>query len=446
MSLSRNRVEIMKNKPSTNLRCRAANGKVCYSRLLGALPLIVACGSESDMTIAGVVGADAGANMLEAGNDGDQPLYGLVSRITLPSGSSTVVAILDSLDQRQVDTNTALEIQGFASAHGSPALPGSIFVASAEAPELVRYGVSDSGTLKREASFSLAAHGLSRAPRSVVFVSATQAYAISVETYQLFIWNPTEMVLEQSIDLGMLERPGYTPAWVFGAALRGNELLVPVSWIRADDGDPGAAPDSAILNVDVETGVLTVHEEGRCGGLRAIYAAGASELYFSSSAGAPATWNRLYGERGGSEPCLVRLQPGGASTDETFLLRPSELSPHRVAVDFAPAGPSHLVFQALDESLISLDASAEELWEAAAWRFYSIPVSALQGEPGVTADAVDLPPSALNALRFGVDGQSFVPQISADYSETTVVNVTDPARPSNGPTIQGSVGGFFRVR
>jgi hypothetical protein len=434
----------MKHNPSTNRRGRAANGRVRYSRLLGALPLLVACGR--DRTIAGVVTADEGASVLEAGTDGDQPLYALVSRITLPSDSSTVVAILDSLDPQQVDTSTALEIQGFAAAHGSPALPGSIFVASAEAPEFVRYGVGDSGALTREASFSLAAHGLSRAPRSVVFVSATRAYAISVETYQLFIWNPTEMILEQSIDLGMLERPGYTPAWVFGAATRGSELLVPVSWVRSDDGDPGAAPDSAILSVDVETGILSVHEEDRCGGFRAIYAAGASDLYFSSSAGAPATWNRLYGERGGSEPCLVRLQPDGASTDETFLLRPSELSPHRVAVDFSPAGPSHLLFQALDESLISLDATAEELWEAAAWRFYSVPVSALSGERGVTAEPVDLPPSALNALRFAVEGQSFVPQISADYSETTVVNVTDPARPSNGPTIVGSVGGFFRVR
>jgi hypothetical protein len=434
----------MNNNPSTNHRGRAANGKVRYSHLLGVLPLLVAC--ASDRTIAGVMEAESGASVLETGNDGDQPLYGLVSRITLPSGSSTFVAILDSLDPQQVDTSTALEIPGFAAAHGSPALPGSLFVASAEAPEFVRYGVSNSGVLTREGSFSMAAHGLSRAPRSVVFVSATKAYAISVETYQLFIWNPTEMILEQSIDLGMLERPGYAPAWVFGAALRSNELLVPVSWMRADNGDPGAAPDSAILSVDVETGVVSVHEEGRCGGFRAIYAAGASELFFSSSAGAPATWNRLYGERGGSEPCLVRLQPRGASTDETFLLRPSELSPHRVAVDFAPAGPSHLLFQALDESLISLDGTAEELWDAAAWRFYSIPVSALQGEPGVTAEPVDLPPSALNALRFAVDGRSFVPQISADYSETTVVNVTDPARPSSGPTIQGSVGGFFRVR
>lgn len=414
-----------------------------FSRLISALPLMVACDGDA-VSISSNPG-EAVESALPAGSD-ERPLYGVVSRITLPSGGSTVVAVVDSLASRQVDTATALELPGFAAAHGSPEVPGAIFVGSAEAPELSRYAVSDDGTFTREASFSLAAYGLSRAPRSVVFVSATKAYAISAETYQLFVWNPEEMVVEQTIALDLLERPGYTPAWVFGAAVLGAQLLIPITWVRMDEGDPGAAPDSALVVVDVETGAVNVQQEGRCGGFRAIYPAGAGDVYFSSSAGAPATWHRLYGERGGSPPCVVRLRPGEASIDDSFLLRPTEFSPHPVAVDFSPAGPSHLIFQALDESLVSPEAQAEELWNAAAWRFYSVPASTLQGGPVVAAELVDLPASALNALRFRIDDQHFVPQITADYSQTTLVNITDPTHPVDGPAIQGSAGNFFRIR
>ncbi len=406
--------------------------------VMGVLLTLVACGSDTS-SIESVTG-------FLMPTEGEGPLYGVVSRITLPSGASTVVAIVDSLEAQHVDTRTALELAGFAAAHGSLEIPGAVFMGSAEAPEFTRYELGADGILAPGASFSLANFGLSRAPRSVVFVSPTRAYAISAETHQLFVWNPEQMIVDRVIELGMLERPGYTPAWVFGAAVLGNQLLIPITWVRADEGDPGAAPDSALLVVNVDTGALSVQEEGRCGGFRAIYPSGSGDVYFSSSAGAPATWNRLYGERGGSAPCLVRLRPGQAAIDDSFLLRPAEFAPHPVAVDFSPAGPDHLIFQALDESLVSPDAQAEELWSAAAWRFYSIPASALETGGVGAAELVDLPASALNALRFRIDDQHFVPQILADYSQTTLVNISDPANPVDGPTIQGSVGNFFRIR
>lgn len=413
--------------------------------MVSILPLLAACDGDT---------LTRGSEPLEGAPElpgaSDSPVYGVVSRITLPEGSSTVLALIDSMEPQRVDTSAALEIPGIAAAHGSPEVPGAVFVASAEAPELTRYALDPAGRLVAEGSFSLAAFGLSRAPRSVAFVSADKAYAISVETHQLFVWNPTDMTLVQTLELDSLERPGYAPAWVFGAAVEDGKLLVPITWVRTDDGDPGALPQSALVSVDVETDAIEVREESRCGGFRAIYASGQDGVLFSSSAGAPATWHHLYGERGGSPPCLVRLNAGEASIDGSFLLRPADFSPHPVAVDFSPGGPDHLVFQALDDSLVPTDATAEELWNAAAWRFYSVPASLLEGaeSPDGTAGALplDLPPSALNALRFEVEERNFVPQISADYSETTLVDITDPVNPLDGPSITGSVGNFFRLR
>lgn len=397
------------------------------------------------------VRADAGPSGHRSDGGADQAtgpaLYAVVSRVTLPSSGSTVIAVTDSLEPGELDTQDALEIPGFGAAHGTAELPGAFFVGSAEQPELTRYALAADGAFSRQDTLSLGAFGLAKAPRSVVFASATKAYAISPETYQLFAWNPQTMSVEREIDLGMLERDGFVPAWVFRAAIHDGKLFVPITWVRTE-GDPSVAADSALVVVDVRTDDVTIVQEPRCGGLRAIFAAGSGDLYFSSTAGAPATWRRLYGEDGGSEACVLRMNSSRSAFDTEFLLRPSDLDVGAVAVDFSPAGPSHLIFQALDESIVPITAevTAEELWSAAAWRFFSVPITALRDDPAPRAEPVDLPPSALNALRFEVDDRNFVPQIEADYSRTTIMDVTDPEHVVAGPTIIGSVGNLFRIR
>jgi hypothetical protein len=375
----------------------------------------------------------------------ERPLFAVVSRVTLPSTSNTLIAVIDSLEHGDVDMRRALEVPGFAAAHGSPELPGMIFVAEAEAPDITRYSV-EGDELVRESTVSFAALGLTRSPRTIVFASDTTAYAISPETYQIIVWNPRTMAIEREIDLSMLERQGFVPAWVFRATLRAETLLIPITWVREGD-DGGAAADSALVVLNRRTDEVEVVRENRCGGLRAIYAIDSGNTHIASSAGAPATWHRLYGERGGAEPCLLRLRAGESAFDPEFIVRPAALTDGQVAVDFSPAGPDHLIFQVLDESLaeITRESTAEELWAASAWRFFSVPVDGLFAEGTKRAVALDLPPSALNALRFEVDGRYFVAQIEADYSQTTLMDVSDPASVRRGPTIVGSAGNLFRV-
>jgi hypothetical protein len=414
-------------------------------RPLAALALslpLASCGGDGGGTkvLDQKDGADAAA--------GGRALYALASRITLPGGiGSTLVAVTDSLAPGAVDTRRTLEIPGFGSAHGHRDVPGALFVGSAESPTFTRYDVSEAGALTKGETFSLAQYGLKAAPRTVVFASPTKAYAIAVESYQIFVWNPQTMTITRAIDLPALKRDGFLPMWVFQAALRDGKLFVPIGWARTG-GDAGSAAESAIVTVDVTTDEVAVQEEKRCGGLRAIFKSANGDLFFSSSAGAPVTWRRLHGDRGGSEPCLVRMRAGDTGLDPSYLGRPTALVDSQVPVDFSPAGKSHLVFQALDEALfpVKVDTKDTELWGAPAWRFWSVPITAVTEGAAATATQVKLPPSALNALRFEVDGRNFVPQIKADYSETTVVDVSDPAAVVTGPTIRGSVGNFFRVR
>ncbi len=314
-------------------------------RPLAALALslpLASCGGDGGGTkvLDQKDGADAAA--------GGRALYALASRITLPGGiGSTLVAVTDSLAPGAVDTRRTLEIPGFGSAHGHRDVPGALFVGSAESPTFTRYDVSEAGALTKGETFSLAQYGLKAAPRTVVFASPTKAYAIAVESYQIFVWNPQTMTITRAIDLPALKRDGFLPMWVFQAALRDGKLFVPIGWARTG-GDAGSAAESAIVTVDV-------------------------------------------------------------TTDE-------------------------------------VDTKDTELWGAPAWRFWSVPITAVTEGAAATATQVKLPPSALNALRFEVDGRNFVPQIKADYSETTVVDVSDPAAVVTGPTIRGSVGNFFRVR
>ena len=398
---------------------------------------------------------DGAASPAEAAQDGravqpaDSVQYAIVSRVTSPTGASTVVAAINSLAAGNVDVKRGLEVGGQAAAHGSPMLPGQVFLAGAERPEIARYEVSPDGTFTPRGMFSLASHGLTKAPRTFVFAAPDRAYAISAESYQVFVWNPSTMVVNRVITLpDRLKRAGHTPAWVFRAAMRNNQLIIPITWLKQGT-DPGAAPQSALALVDMTTDQVTVLEEARCGGLRSIFAGGESDVWFASTAGAPATWNRMYGEPGGSEPCIVRLRPGENAIDTTFIARPKDIAQGRLAVDFAPAGRRHLVFQALDENLFQLTPTSkpEEAWNAAAWRYFSVPATLLNdGAALAQPQELALPPSALNALRFEVDDRDFVPRIEADYSKTTLIDVSNPPQVTEGPTIVGSVGNLFRVR
>lgn len=426
-----------------------------------AVGVVAACGDDAkEMTEA--VAPSAGANNPMATPDGAAPpaepgsvqpgapaQYALVSRVTTPTGASTVVAAINSLAAGSVDVKRGLEIGGQAAAHGSPMLPGKVFVASAERPEVARYEVSPEGAFTLRGMFSLATYGLTKAPRTFVFASPELAYAISAETYQVFVWNPSMMLVDRVITLpDRLKREGHTPAWVFRAAIRNNQLIIPITWVK-QGADPGAAPQSALALVDTTNDQVTVLEEPRCGGLRSVFAAGEGDVWFASTAGAPATWNRMYGERGGSEPCIVRLRPGENVIDASFIARPKDIAQGRLAVDFAPAGRSHLVFQALDEQLFPLTPTSkpEEAWNAAAWRYFSVSATLLnEGAAPAQLQELAVPPSALNALRFEVDDRDFVPRIEADYSKTTLIDVSQPQQVTEGPTIVGSVGNLFRLR
>jgi hypothetical protein len=382
-------------------------------------------------------------------SDPDQPLYVVASRVRSPEGGSTLIRAISSLQAGQVDLSAGLEVPGFGAAHGSLALPGAVFVANVEAPEITRYAIANDGSFQREGVVSFGNFLSGQAPRTIVFASATKAYAISVETYQIFVWNPSDLTITNVLDLGALERDGFAPMWVFNATIQGDQLFIPVSWARLG-GDPGSTPDSAVVIVDTRSDELQISAEGRCGGLRAMFKSQANDFYFASSAGAPATWNRLYGERGGSSPCLVRWRAGQSAADADFLLLPSTLAPGHVPVDFSPAGPAHLIFQALDESLVAItpQVTPEQLWGSPAWRFWQVPIAVLETpvEGAGVAQPMALPASALNALRFEVDGRNFIPQVQGDYSTTVLIDVTDPLATTEGPSVVGSVGNLFRVR
>src|SRR5687767_258763 len=137
--------------------------------------LLVACSSSTEPSPAPQEQTPAG----------DTPLYVVASRVTLPSGGSTVISALTSIGEGKVDIKRGLELPGFGSAHGTRDLPGKVFVGSAEEPRITRYALSADGTFSKEDSISLASLGATKAPRTFAFVSANKAYAISVETYQV---------------------------------------------------------------------------------------------------------------------------------------------------------------------------------------------------------------------------------------------------------------------
>jgi hypothetical protein len=188
--------------------------------------------------------------------------------------------------------------------------------------------------------------------------------------------------------------------------------------------------------------VFNVTRDERCGGLWDSVMDSNGDTYFATGIW-DAAQNRTLGAEISAAPCLVRVNAGETEFDRDYFVEMSELTGGLTGGALV-SGPGDQAFiKVLDETgLGDIGPEAfDEVWGGAHWQWWRIALgSADEGQ-----ETSSLPLSAGASGVLTVDGKAYVRNASADFSETTLLQM-DAAEPSEGITVRGFPYGIVRVR
>jgi len=144
-----------------------------------------------------------------------------------------------------------------------------------------------------------------------------------------------------------------------------------------------------------------------------------------------------------TKPCALRVQAGETTFDAQYLEDLDALTGADVSGEPIPAGGNALFLRVFDESLATVadDSATYELTGQSAWRWVRWDVATDDVEA-----IASLEPSTSDVLWFQVDGHVYGTETTADYSETTLIDLTAEGGPKRELTAPGFLHGVARIR
>jgi hypothetical protein len=370
-------------------------------------------------------------------------LEGYLVATSVPSADEffTLVGAIPSLDVEAADLAGGAEYPGQAGLIRSPSIPDAYFIASEESPTIQRFDLGDNGVTPGRV-LSMASLGLTYGPgpTDTAFGPDGLAYSVNYDNEVVVVWNPTTMEIERSIDLPGLTRDGYSSVGPISIIVRDGFLLFPVSYGNFETG--AGLPLTVLGALELATGEVTLTEDTRCSGIRSLVSAPDGALYGATD-GFFATRRRLYGEVAGTEPCILRVQPGEQRFDISYFVKSSALVDAAIVGDLSiSADGARFIFYVFDEMLspISPDAAYRDVARAPGWRLYQVPVSSVAaGTPAGAQPIAGLSAGARQGVRFNVDGRTWISLVEANFSASTLYDVSNGVEARRGPRFPGSV-------
>ncbi len=369
------------------------------------------------------------------------PLYA-VSVTSVAQGfdfSTAMIMSVPSLAEGVADPKTGIEVGAGELRIWPGATAGVVFAVLGEEAAIARYELDSSGRLVATGKLGLASVGITtfNSGEAIRVVSEDKAYFLDPASWQAVVFDPSSMSILDTLDLGGLAHTttGYF-AWV-PSALRGNELVA-MTYYLDWQAETVEALTRAVF-IDTETDEVSVAETTACGGVGYLTWTDSGDLL-----GAQDTWSAATYRLGrGPAPCMARIEAGSHEFDEGFEV--PALKETTLAVGGLVPGPGGSMFmRVLDEELAPVDADSSVigLFSMPAWRTVRLPGD-LSGdfEPVAT-----LAPTAGGLTWFQVDGTVYVNDSAADYTESTLVNMSNPDGPSRGLKVAGVPFGIVRMR
>lgn len=408
----------------------------------GALLALGACedGGSSEGTDAGGGATHDHDHDHDAEPEPAEPQYVLHTAVQAPDGDRTnyftVVASLG--EERELDYKQSLEVPGRARLYAEPGI-GHFAIGDGEDVSITRYELAEDGSFEPGDSISLQSFGVaSMGAQAVLFTSPTKAYYKDDTQAQIIVWNPQEMLIEKSIDLpAELIREGRVTSlssWVH----REGEAYIAVGWSTEtyDQVDPGLA----LVRIDTETDEVAVSEDSRC---RGVYKTAKYEdtLYFFSGV-INGFGYAVHGDDGGQQDCILRILPGEEEFDPDYLASVAHaLSDEEIGTGIDVTSDGRVWYQVVDTSAVNTDPGATYgEWYATGWTWEHFDLETLSDRVTALDEA-----GAYAGVAFVVGDDFFISQTAADYSETTLVNLSG-GEPAPGLSFPGFTLDVAQVR
>lgn len=368
------------------------------------------------------------------------PLYLIQSRVFPPEGTIGLLTPTSSLDA-ELDYRRSLEQPGGGVLYAQPGI-GTFMIGSGEEPAITRYELGPDGALVPGEKMSFAAYGVvyMYAGDSLVFVDARTAYYLDLDQLQAIRFDPTEMVIVGATSLAGAAREGFFTS--FGQVIRREDgIYFPAQWYTEPDLDrvPGG---SMLVRVDPATDEVTITSDARCTGMYIAMTTDAGDTYwFSDSYN---TFARVgYGPERGVPDCALRLRAGETTFDPGWQLAIASRVGGAPSVAVARAGGSKMWLRVLDTAAAALPTPADfdTVNTVPAWQWHLLDVES--DAPAIRND--ERPLSAVGGFGLFVDGRTFVSTENADYSASTLIELT-PEGFAERTTVRGVVDNVVRVR
>lgn len=374
------------------------------------------------------------------GGSSETPAFLLGTRVWNDTSTTSYFHVVSSIEAgTAIDESRAVEVPGAAKLYAIEGV-GWFAVGGGEVPTITRYTLDDEGRLNKAGTISLQNYGVESLWDTLYVVSPTKMYYPDRDGQRLIVINPSAMAITGEVDLGETGREGFLSLYSYAHLERGSHLLFSVAWIDWNETD-SILGETGLVVLDTETDTVSrVDVDARCGGITTPVEMSSGDVYFVSSALAAAA-HRL--ERLPTPPCALRVRAGQDAFDATYLENLEALTGHALAGEPVPGGDSQVFLRAFDEGLgtVTDGALTWELTSQSAWRW-------LRWTPGTRdVSAVSaLHPSTSDVLWFRVDGKVYGTETTADYSETTLIELTAEDGPRRAMTAPGFVHGVARIR
>lgn len=345
------------------------------------------------------------------------PAYLVHSAVQADQDRLNYFSIVDSVtDTTPLDYTRSLELPGRPRLYAQPGV-GFFAIGDGEDLTITKYTLGDDGLLVADRTLSLQSFGVaSMSPQGVLFVSETKAYYKDPGQAQIIVWNPSEMIVEQAIEL---PADLIVDNWITGMskwARHGGSAYVAVSWYSPEYDR--VRPGTALVRIDEATDEVTVTHDARCRGLSTTALVGDTLYFFSDVINA--FGHAVYPDDAGQQDCILRIAAGATTFDTGYIgSMASALDSDETGTVIAVSSTGEAWLQVADLTVTpTAPGTTYSQWYGGGWTWAHMPLASLASPVRIAGS-----PGAYSGFTL-VDGDRFfVSQTTADYSMTTLVDL-----------------------
>ncbi|MEM7135161.1 MAG: hypothetical protein AAF500_01210 [Myxococcota bacterium] len=406
---------------------------VCILLLLG----LAACGDGTDATTDTDPAPDPESDA--------QAQYLVGGVVYAPEGPFAYGVIVDELTlDVEVDLETSGIFPGLPTI-GFPDEPnGTFYVGLVESPRIIRYHVDEEGTLTETGELSVLPFGQISAGGSIVIINESRAYFFSGLNLDLVVFDPTEMVLLELIELDIKTPEGGQSYFSYTPARDGDRIVITASHVRAD---VTTSPNSQAIFIDALTGEVEYDDLEGCGGFVEHAKDAEGNLFFSTFPRQSAM--RIAGLAGdpACPGCIARIAKDASRFDTQWIDLVGLAGSPAGSLAQGPGNTSYIMVYDDEETPVTQD-SALILPTIPSWSYAAIDLT----NPTTLTPVPGLPTSAGVVISFSVvegDAQTATPFIGisqGDFAGTDLYDMSDPSAPELRMRLPGLASGALRLR